>query len=431
MTDIQSIKKELAAGSYDERLSYIYCCPREALTGRKDRILRVMEGYKKEFGKEDSAIVGLYSAPGRTELGGNHTDHQLGCVLTGSVDLDAIACAAPAETGRIRLFSEGFGMTEIDCGDVSIHEAEKNSTAAIVRGVLRRFTELGCTVTGLDAYITSDVPGGGGLSSSACFEVLVGTVFNELFFDGKVTSQEIAMIGQYAENVYFGKPSGLLDQMGCAVGGAVFIDFGDRKHPVVRPVSYDFTRSGYTMFMVDTGSDHSGLTEDYSSLPTEMKAAAAVFGKEVLSRVEPETFFRNIPQVRKEAGDRAVLRALHYFAETERAKKQAEALEKEDFGEYLRLVNASGNSSYKFLQNIDTHRDPAYQPIAMALGVSEYLLKEKGASRVHGGGFAGAIQVYVENAEAEDFRAAMDTIFGDGACRPTAIRPVGGCNLLK
>ena len=430
MRTIAEIKQALADGSYDALLSRLYCRPAHQLSSFRDRIIRVMQGYTTTFRKDDSASVALFSAPGRTEIGGNHTDHQRGRVLTGSVDLDALACAAPNGTQTVNIYSEGYGLTWVDYGNLSPVKSEANTTRAIVRGVLAKITELGYPVSGFDAYVISDVPGGSGLSSSACFEVLMGTVISGLFCGGALPMEEIAKIGQYAENVYFGKPSGLLDQMGCALGGIVTIDFKDKDRPIARPVDCDFVSGGYALCIIDTGADHADLTEDYAAVPAEMRAVAAALGKEVLSEAEEADFYAAIPEIRKKAGDRAVLRAIHYFNDCRRVDEQVAALESGAFDRFLRLVNESGKSSFTYLQNIATYRDSADQPVALALAVAEHLLGGRGASRVHGGGFAGTIQAFVPLDQVPDFQARMDALLGKGACRVTYIRPVGGCTLI-
>lgn len=430
MKTMQQLNRSLLAGDYDETLSHLYCRPIGQLQYYRDRIVRLMEGYRSVFGKEETAQVSLFSAPGRTELGGNHTDHQRGKVLTAAVDLDALACASPNGTATVNVYSEGYGAIHVDTDQLAPVEGEKNTTAALLRGILAGIHALGFPVSGFDAYVISDVPGGSGLSSSACFEVLMGTVVNGLFCDKKLPMESIACIGQYAENVYFGKPSGLLDQMGCALGGIVTIDFRKKEHPETRPVRFDFAQAGYAMCIADTGADHADLTDDYAAVPAEMRSVAACFGKQVLSEVEERAFYIAIPAVRKRAGDRAVLRAIHYYDDCRRVEQQVSALEGGDFEAFLTLVRESGKSSFTYLQNISTYRNPAQQPVAVALAVAEHLLGGNGAVRVHGGGFAGTIQAFVPLDQVEAFRTGMDALLGAGACRVTYIRPVGGCALV-
>ena len=430
MQSIRSIRSSIYEGEYDALLSYLYCRPEDELKPYRDRLLGVINNYMLEFKKDDSAEVMIFSAPGRTEIGGNHTDHQRGRVLTGSVDLDAVACAAPNGTGEVRIFSEGYGLTCIDITDLAPLKEEENTTKAIVRGTLAAIAERGYKVGGFDAYVTSDVPGGSGLSSSACFEVLIGVAVNGLFCDEAISKAELAKIGQYAENVYFGKPSGLLDQMGCAIGGIVAIDFKDKNDPKYHAVNFDFADAGYALCIIDTGADHADLTGDYAAVPAEMKSVASFFGKEVLSEVDEEAFYSNVPAIREKFGDRAVMRAMHYYTDCRRVDQQVEALENKDFDRFLGLVSSSGHSSYMYLQNVDTYRDPAHQPVAVALAMARYYLAGRGARRVHGGGFAGTIQAFVPLDMVDEFKKGMDYVLGDGACRVTYIRPAGGCTLI-
>lgn len=430
MQPIRNIKKTLAEGGYDDALSRLYCRPAEQLQYYRDRVVRVMDGFISEFGRGEDAEVAVYSAPGRTEIGGNHTDHQRGRVLTGSVDLDAIACAAPNGSSEVRIFSEGYGLTSMDISDLAPVKDEENTTKAIIRGTLAAIASRGYDIGGFDAYVTSDVPGGSGLSSSACFEVLIGVTVNGLFCGGAIELAEIAKIGQYAENVYFGKPSGLLDQMGCAIGGIVAIDFKDKDDPKYHAVDFDFADAGYALCIIDTGADHADLTGDYAAVPAEMKSVAGYFGKEVLSEVEEADFYANVPALREKMGDRAVMRAMHYYTDCRRVDQQVEALEKGDFEKFLGLVSSSGHSSYMYLQNVDTYRDPKHQPVAVALAMARYYLAGRGARRVHGGGFAGTIQAFVPLDMVGEFTKGMDYVLGEGACRVTYIRPVGGCTLI-
>ena len=431
MQTIRAIKIKLAEGGYDDGLSHIYCRPADELQPYRDRMSRVMDGFISEFKKNEDAEAVIFSAPGRTEIGGNHTDHQRGKVLTGAVDLDAIACAAPNGTDKVRIFSEGYGLTEVEITDLFPKIEEKNSTKAIIRGTLAAISQKGFELGGFDAYVTSDVPGGSGLSSSACFEVLIGEIVNGLFCGGALEAAEIAKIGQYAENVYFGKPSGLLDQMGCAIGGIVAIDFKDKDHPEYHAVDIDFADTGYALCIVDTGADHADLTDDYAAVPAEMKSIASYFGKEVLSEVDESDFYANVPALRKEKGDRAVMRAMHYYTDCRRVEQQVESLEKHDIERFLSLVSSSGHSSYMYLQNADTYRDPANQAVAVALAMARYYLRGRVARRGHGGGFAGTIQAFVPLDMVDEFKNGMDSLLGEGACRVTYIRPVGGCALTE
>ncbi len=433
MIQIRQIKTNVQAGKYDPLLAKVYCRPGSELDEVRSRICRIADGFLETFALPDTAEAAIFSAPGRTELGGNHTDHQGGKVLTGAVDLDAAACAAPNGTDIVRVYSEGYGLISLDCGRAEPQEAEQGTTAALIRGVVSGFRTCGALTAehcGFDAYVSSGVPGGSGLSSSACFEVLTGTIVNGLFCGNSIGAEEIAKIGQTAENRFFGKPSGLLDQMGCALGGIAAIDFRHSSDPAVHPVRFDFSKAGYALCIIDTGGDHSGLTADYAAVPSEMKKVAAALGKQLLSEVSEDEFYGEYARLRREAGDRAVLRAAHYFAECRRVEEEVQALEGQDFARFLELVNESGSSSFRYLQNIDTYRDPAHQAVAAALAAAEHFLKGKGACRVHGGGFAGTIQAFVPLSEAEEFRKNMDRILGQGACRLTQIRPVGGITLI-
>lgn len=431
MISIRQLMDNLNSGVYDQKLASIYCRPVAQIAPYRDRILHIVKGYAKTLDKEEDAQVAIFSAPGRTEIGGNHTDHQRGKVLTGAVDLDAIACAAPNGTSIVNIFSEGYGVISVDSKQLDILPEEKNTTAALVRGVLAGFSDIGYAVSGFDAYMISDVPGGSGLSSSACFEVLIGVIVNGLFCGNKLTMPAIAKIGQHAENLFFGKPSGLLDQMGCAMGGIIAIDFQDKSNPAYKAVNFDFTSTGYVLCIVDTGADHSDLTGYYADVPSEMRAVAAEMGKEVLCEVDELAFIEAVPQLRKKLGDRAILRAIHYFTDCHRVDKQVAALESGDFEQFLRLVSSSGHSSYMYLQNVATYRDPADQPVAVALAMAGHYLKGTGARRVHGGGFAGTIQAYVPLDLLPEFKAGMDALIGNDACQVTYIRPVGGCTLIE
>ena len=367
-----------------------------------------------------------FSAPGRTEIGGNHTDHQRGRVLAGAVNLDTVAAVRVTGTNLIRIQSKGYPLCVVDITNLTPVESEINSTPALVRGVAARFAQLGCEVKGFDAYCESTVLPGSGLSSSAAYEVLIGTIVNHLFFDGKVSQPEIAMIGQYAENVFFGKPCGLMDQMASAVGNLVTIDFFDKDNPVIEPVNFDFASCGHALCIIDSGADHADLTDEYAAVPGEIKAVAAYMGKEVLTQIDEAEFYAKIPELRKACGDRAVMRCIHFYQENARVPQQVAALKEGDFEKFLSLVKQSGYSSYMYLQNVIPAGYKAHQDVAVALGLAEHYLQGRGAYRVHGGGFAGTIQAFVPFDILDQFVAGMDAVLGAGACHVLSIRPQGG-----
>ena len=367
-----------------------------------------------------------FSAPGRTEIGGNHTDHQRGRVLAAAVNLDTNAAVRVNGSNLIRIQSKGYPMCQVDIRELTPVDAEINSTPALVRGVAARFAQLGCEVKGFDAYCESTVLPGSGLSSSAAYEVLIGTIVNHLFFDGKVSQPEVAMIGQYAENVFFGKPCGLMDQMASAVGNLVNIDFFDKENPVIHPVSFDFASCGHALCIIDSGADHADLTDEYAAIPGEIKAVAAHFGKEVLTQIPESDFYAAIPELRKACGDRAVMRCIHFYQENERVPKQVAALENGDFDTFLRLIKESGYSSWMYLQNVIPAGYKLHQDVAVSLALCEHYLQGKGAFRVHGGGFAGTVQAFVPFEILDSFRAGMDAALGEGACHVLSIRPQGG-----
>ena len=384
------------------------------------------KGFAEAFGGNPDRY---FSAPGRTEIGGNHTDHQRGRVLAAAVNLDTVAAVRLNGTGTIRILSKGYPMSVVDLSNLNPVESEINSTPALIRGVAARFTQLGCKVEGFDAYCESTVLPGSGLSSSAAYEVLIGTIVNHLFFGGKVSQPEIAMIGQYAENVFFGKPCGLMDQMASAVGNLITIDFFDKENPVIKPVTVDFSAYGHALCIIDSGADHADLTDEYAAVPGEIKAVAAHFGKEVLTQIDEADFYAAIPALRKSCGDRAVLRAVHFYQENARVPKQVEALEKGDFEAFLNLVKESGHSSYMYLQNVIPAGYKQHQDVAVALALCEHYLAGRGAYRVHGGGFAGTVQAFVPMDMLESFVAGLDGALGEGACHVLSIRPQGGVEM--
>lgn len=370
-----------------------------------------------------------FSAPGRTEIGGNHTDHQRGRVLAAAVNLDTRAAVQVNGTDTVRILSKGYPLCTVSLNTLVPQENEINTTPALVRGVCARFAELGCKVEGFDAYCESTVLPGSGLSSSAAFEVLIGTIVNHLFFGGRVSQPEIAQIGQYAENVFFGKPCGLMDQTASAVGNLVTIDFFDKDHPVIEPVDFDFSACGHALCIIDSQASHADLTDEYAAIPGELKQICAYFGKEVLTQISEADFFAAIPALRKICPDRAVLRAIHFYQENARVPQQVEALRRGDFAAFLELVKQSGYSSYMYLQNVIPAGYVEHQDVAVSLALCEHYLRGKGAYRVHGGGFAGTVQAFVPFELLDSFRAGIDAVLGQGACHVLSIRPQGGVEM--
>ena len=387
---------------------------------------RLSAGFREAFGAEPQRF---FAAPGRTEIGGNHTDHQRGRVLAAAVNLHT--CAAVAKNGgnQIRVQSQGYPLCQVDLADLTPKAAEYGTTTALIRGVAAKFAELGCPLAGVDLYVTSTVLPGSGLSSSAAFEVLMGTVLNGMFFQGKLDAKTIAGIGQYAENVFFGKPCGLMDQMASAVGNLVTIDFFHRDAPDVRPVAVDFASFGHALCILDTGADHADLTEEYAAITQELKAVCRYFGKEVLTEIAEDAFFAAIPALRQACGDRAVLRAIHFYEENARVPQQVAALEEGDFARFLALVQESGQSSWTQLQNVIPAGRTARQEVALSLSLCRKFLQGRGACRVHGGGFAGTIQAFVPLDLLEDFCHQMESVLGENACHVLSICPTGGMEM--
>lgn len=367
-----------------------------------------------------------FSAPGRTEISGNHTDHQRGRVLAGAVNLDTVAAVRVNGTDSIRILSKGYPLCQVKVTELTPVESEINSTPALIRGVAARFAQLGCKVEGFDAYCESTVLPGSGLSSSAAYEVLIGTIINHLFFDGRVSQPEIAQIGQYAENVFFGKPCGLMDQTASAVGGLVTIDFADKEHPDIRPVNFDFSTTGHALCIIDSRADHADLTDEYAAVTQELKAVCQYFGKEVTTQIPEADFYAAIPALRRLVPDRAIMRAIHEYNENRRVPLQVACLEKGDFDGFLRLTKESGFSSWMYLQNVIPAGYVQQQAMAVALGLCEHYLQGQGAYRVHGGGFAGTVQAFVPFELLDSFRAGIDAALGEGACHVLSIRPQGG-----
>ncbi|MEA4912218.1 MAG: galactokinase family protein [Oscillospiraceae bacterium] len=414
----------LEKGSFDERLREIYG---EAVPQQRLRLLALAQRFLEDFGDRQDA--GVWSAPGRSEIGGNHTDHQLGNVIAAAVSLDTVAVAAPGRGTKVKVHSEGFAPCETDLKRTAPSKAEAGTTAALVHGVCAAFIKRGFDVGGFEMCVTSDVPPGSGLSTSAAFEVLVGNVVNSLFAGGAVDAVDIAKVGQFAENTYFMKPCGLMDQMASSVGGFVAIDFFDPDAPLLHTIHYSLEDNGFALCVVDAGGSHAELTDEYASITDECKAVSRFFGKTHLSRVDEQEFYRRLGELRGKVNDRAIVRAIHFFGENKRAKKEYTALKNNDIGLFLELVTESGYSSYMYLQNVYPSRDPAERSVSLALAVSERYLKGRGAWRVQGGGFAGTIEAFVPLDLRQTYQAAMESIFGAGSCHYLSVRPHGGVRI--
>lgn len=427
MADSKILKEKLASGDYDARLKAVYLSDK-AVADQKERLTVIIDEYVKLFG--DNENIELFSAPGRTEVGGNHTDHNHGKVLAASVDLDTVAAAAKRDDSVIVEKSFNFDALEVDISDLNIHTEEFGKSSGLIRGMCAGFVEYGYKIGGFNAASMSRVLSGSGLSSSAAYEVLIGTILNHLYNDGKVSAVDIAKIAQFAENKYFGKPCGLMDQMASSVGSFITIDFKDPSEPIIKKVNFDFASCGHALCIIDTGGDHADLTDDYAAVRGEMEQAAEVFGKNVLRDVDETEFMRNISLVREKVNDRAVLRAMHFYAENKRAEAEVKALESGDFNAFKELVTESGRSSYMYNQNVFTTKDVAHQGVSLALAMCGYLLKGKGAWRVHGGGFAGTVQAFVPVDMLDDFCEKIEAVFSKGSCHVLSIRPFGGIKLL-
>lgn len=394
---------------------------------QRTRYIEAVEEFERLYGDAEQPLY-LFSAPGRTEIGGNHTDHNHGRVLAGSVDMDVIAVVR-AGSATVRVKSQGYAMDTVLLSDLAPIASEREHSASLIRGTAARFAALGYGIGGFDAYTTSNVLKGSGLSSSAAFEVLIGVIFNHLYNDGRIDPVEIAQIAQYAENVYFGKPCGLMDQMASSVGNIITIDFADTDHPVIERVDVDFAATGYALCIVDVHGDHADLTDEYAAIPAEMKAVAASLGASVLREITMTDLLSSIAGLRQQHGDRAVLRAIHFLRENERVSEQVAALRAGDFDTFKRLVIDSGHSSFEYLQNIYASKDTRQQAMSIALAVAQGMLDGCGAWRVHGGGFGGTIQCFVPVERLEDFCLQMEHVLGEGSCHVTRIRPCGGVRL--
>ncbi len=409
-------------------IEYIYSCKSEERSHYEARFEKAIDGFCETFGEGED--LRIFSAPGRTEIGGNHTDHQHGAVLAGGLNLDVIGIARLNGTNEIRIKSEGYPMDVVRVSELEANESEFGRSESLIRGVAAKFAEMGYTLSGFDAYTISSVLKGSGMSSSAAFEVLVGNIMNAFFANGEVNAVEIAKIGQYAENKYFGKPCGLLDQMASSVSAMVAMDFANPEKPVVEKVDFDFASTNHALCIIDTGADHSDLTDEYAAITVEMKKVANFFGKDFLNDVNKEDFMAKIKDARTAVGnDRAILRAIHYFNETQRAKEEAEALKAGDFDKFLKIVKKSGFSSYMYLQNVYASSQPAAQAVSLSLALCDEILGDRGAYRVLGGGFAGTIQAFVPFDMLNEFKTKIEKVLGEGMCHVLSIRPVGGCEI--
>lgn len=421
-----ALKARISDGGLDEKLALLY--GRDQLSAQKARYTEAIDAFTALYG--DREDLSLFSAPGRTEIAGNHTDHNHGRVVAASVDMDVIAVVSPTDNGVIRIQSKGYPQDTVSLSDLEIKPEEENKAIALIRGTAARFAQKGHRTGGFDAYTTSNVLKGSGLSSSAAFEVLVGTILSHLYNDAAVSPVEIAKYAQYAENVYFGKPSGLMDQMASSVGSVITIDFADTENPVIEKIDFDMAAMGCALCIVDVGGNHADLTHEYAAIPAEMKAVAGFFGRDVLRGVSYRDLMANAPLLRAQFGDRAFLRAIHFVKENERVGAIVHALKDKNYPRFLRLVTESGDSSYRYLQNVYAASDPKEQSMAVALEMAEDLLNGRGAYRVHGGGFGGTTQNFVPLDLLDQFRTGIESVFGAGSCHVLSIRPLGGTRVF-
>lgn len=417
------IQTKLNNGELDDALRYLYG---DALESQKQKYIALTNAFESAFGESDDAV--LFSAPGRSEIGGNHTDHQLGRVLAATVTMDTRAVVAPRADNIVRIHSQGYTPLCVSLDHLSPDSTEENASEALVRGIAERFMQTGRSIGGFDAVTASDVPKGSGLSSSAAFSILVSTIFSELYNDGKISPVEQALASKYAENRHFGKPSGLMDQLACAVGGFVAIDFEQPEEPKIEKIDCDLSALGYGICIVNCGGNHADLTHEYAAVTKDMREVAQYFGKTVLREVDESAFYAALGQLRKSVSDRAILRAMHFFGDNARVPHQAEALKNKDIETFRQLINDSGKSSFMLLQNV-CPTDSSERGLALALALSERMLAGKGAWRVHGGGFAGTILALVPLETMPAYQAEMERVFGQGCCYRFAVRPVGGVKI--
>lgn len=422
---INECLKRISNGCLDSLFAELYTS--ENVDFQKKRYINAVERFSELYPERDD--IHIYSASGRTEITGNHTDHQHGCVIAGAVNLDTIGIASFHNENTVRIQSEGYDEISVALNDLGIHE-NKNSSSEIVRGICAKFAGMGVKINGFDMYTTSDVLSGSGISSSASFETLVATAINCFYNNGQADAVEIAKIGQFAENVYFGKKSGLMDQLVCSVGGFVFIDFKNIENPYIEKVNADLSETGYKLIITDTKGSHSDLTDDYVTVRSEMESVAKYFGKNVLREVDEKIFWESIPDIRKKISDRSVLRAVHFFDDSRRAEEEKNALSENRFEDFIRLVNDSGNSSMNLLQNLYSCKNPCEQAIPLAIMAGKRILGDRGAVRVHGGGFAGTVQAFVPCELVNSYITEMNRIFGDNSCSVLTIRPVGSIEII-
>ena len=421
------VREEFKSNKHNQLLEDLYE-DSSLVNYQKDRYANALDKFIELYGDEN---ISIYSAAGRSEISGNHTDHQHGCVLAGSINLDAIGVVA-RQDDVINVVSDSFNIKPIYLNDLDKKDEEEGTSEGLIRGVVSKLKELGYNIGGFKAFITSDVLVGAGLSSSAAFETIIGTIIDGLYNDMSIDMVTIAKVGQYAENVYFGKPCGLMDQCACAVGGLISIDFKDTEHPAVNHVDVDFSKYDHSLCIVDTKGSHADLTDAYGAIPTEMKDVAHYFGKEFLREVDEKEFFDHIADVRAAVkNDREILRAIHFFKENARVPQIVEALNNDDFDLFKKLIKESGNSSYKFLQNVYADFDYKHQAVSAGLALSEIILGDHGVARVHGGGFAGTIQAFVENDFVVEYKSQIEKLFGEGSCHVLKVRKLGGCKVME
>lgn len=421
----EKLKENLRSGAADARLEEVYG---DLAPVQKERYLGAVEKFTELYGDREVQVL---SVPGRSEVIGNHTDHQQGEVLAASINLDIIAVVSPREDGIVKVLSDDYDIPAVDLSVLEPVEGEQETSQALIRGVAARIAQEGGKIGGFDGYMTSDVLQGSGLSSSAAFEVMIGNVFSFLYNGGKLDPVELAKIGQYAENVFFGKPCGLMDQSACSVGGLIHIDFADKNNPIVEKVDVNFDDFDTSLCITDVHASHADLTQDYADIPFELKEVDEFFGKNVLREVDEKEFYSRLGELRAALNnDRALLRAIHVFEENKRVRQAVAALNEQDFQGFLDAILASGNSSFKYLQNIYSAHDYKNQAVSLALALSELALDGEGAHRVHGGGFAGTIQAFVPNGLVESYREVIDGVFGEGACHVLRVRPYGGIRVF-